>query len=97
MFSHLNVHIYHNFVVMNNHIKINELKILELMVLPVCTLCPTCSSDIVTDSPFSRRTFPEAGKHPPSDGAGVVVVVVGAGVVVVVVVVGGGGGGLHVR
>ena len=61
-------------------------------VSPICTWSPTCSSDIITDCPFSRSTLPEAGKQPPPppDGAAVVVVVVvvvGGGVVVVVVVV----------
>ena len=30
---------------------------------PVCTLSPTCSSDIVTDFPFSRVTVATDGKH----------------------------------
>ena len=35
------------------------------MPLPVCTLSPTCNSDIVTDSPFSRVNLDVDGKQPP--------------------------------
>ena len=31
--------------------------------LPVCTLSPICSSDMVTDLPFWRLTLAEEGKH----------------------------------
>ena len=52
------------------------------MSLPVFTLSPVSSSDIVTDLPFSRVTLAIDGKQPPPpDGGG------GGGVVVVVVVV----------
>ena len=44
-------------------IKINQIKC--EMGVPVCTRCPFCSSDIVTDSPFSRETLAVDGKHPP--------------------------------
>ena len=33
------------------------------IVIPACTLSPTCSSDIVTDFPFSRDTVDIEGKH----------------------------------
>ena len=48
------------------------------MTVPVCTLSPICSSDIVTDLPQIRLTLDVAGKQPPPppDGGG-----------------GGGGGG----
>ena len=36
------------------------------MTLPVCTLSPFCSSDIVTDLPFSSLTVDVDGKHPSS-------------------------------
>ena len=50
---------------------------MKLMLLPVCTLSPICSSDIVIDLPFSRVTLAVDGKQPPpDDGAAVVVVVV---------------------
>ena len=45
-------------------------------VLPVCTWSPICSSDIITDFPFSSLTLEADGKQPPPDGAAVVVVVV---------------------
>ena len=32
--------------------------------IPVCTRSPTCSSDMVTDFPFSRYTLAEEGKQP---------------------------------
>ena len=31
-------------------------------------MSPPCSSDIVTDSPFSRVTLDVDGKHPPAGG-----------------------------
>ena len=40
------------------------------MLLPVCILSPVCSSDIVTDLPFSRVTLAVDGKQPPPDGGG---------------------------
>ena len=43
------------------------------MSLPVCTLSPISSSDIVTDFPFSRFTLAVDGKQPPppdDDGGG---------------------------
>ena len=40
------------------------------MPLPVCTLSPLCSSDIVTDLPFSRVTLAVDGKQPPDGGGG---------------------------
>ena len=40
-------------------------------MIPVCTWSPNCNSDIVTDSPFARKTLPEDGKQPPPpDGGG---------------------------
>ena len=38
--------------------------------IPVCTLSPIFSSDIVTDLPFSRDTLAADGKQPPPDGGG---------------------------
>ena len=50
----------------NNTILLIKLK---PMPLPVRTLSPVCSSDIVTDIPFSRETLAVLGKQPPpSDG-----------------------------
>ena len=52
------------------------------MTLPVCTLSPDCSLDIVTDSPFSRVTLAVDGKQlffgggGGGGGGGVVVVAV---------------------
>ena len=37
--------------------------------LPVCTLSPICSSDMVTDLPFWRLTLAEEGKHEDEDEA----------------------------
>ena len=34
-------------------------------VLPICTLSPTCRSDIITAFPFSSVTLPDDGKHDP--------------------------------
>ena len=53
---------------------------LLLISLPVLTLSPTSSSDIVTDFPFSRETLAVEGKQTPPRGGG------GGG--------GGGGGSL---
>ena len=33
------------------------------IIIPACTLSPTCSSDIGTDLPFSRDTVDIEGKH----------------------------------
>ena len=66
-----------------------------MFIFNFCTclyLVPYLQLSMVTESPFSRSTLPEAGKQPPSpppDGGAVVVVAV---VVVVVVVAGGVGG-----
>ena len=51
--------------------------------IPICTLSPTCNSDIVTDFPFSRETLAVDGKQstPPPPLEAVVVVVLGACVV----------------
>ena len=40
------------------------------MPLPVCTLSPVCSSDIVIDLPFFRVTLAVDGKQPPLGGGG---------------------------
>ena len=40
--------------------------------LPVCTLDPICSSDILTDFPFSRLTLAEDGKQPGGGGGGTI-------------------------
>ena len=45
--------------------------------LPVCTLSPICSSDMVTDLPFWRLTLAEEGKHEDEDEAPGAVVHVG--------------------
>ena len=37
------------------------------MLIPVCTLSPICSSDIVTDFPFSTLTLATDGKQPDVD------------------------------
>ena len=39
------------------------------MSIPVCTLSPICSSDILTDFPFSRETLATDGKQALRDGA----------------------------
>ena len=38
---------------------------IRIMQVPVCTLSPTCSSDIVTTFPLSRFTVAVDGKQPP--------------------------------
>ena len=38
-----------------------------MLFIPVCTLSPTCSSDIVTNSPFSRETLAVDGKQLDDD------------------------------
>ena len=38
--------------------------------VPVCTLSPTCSSDIVNSFPFSRLTLAVDGKQPFLGGGG---------------------------
>ena len=64
----------------NDSFWMKEIKIMDetkCMALPVCTLSPVCSSDIVTDFPSIRVTLAFDGKQPPPpDGGG-----------------GGGGGG----
>ena len=54
-------------------------KIVEVLgSIPVCTWSPICSSDIVTDFPFSRLVFAWDGKQEGGGGGGG-----GGGVVVV--------------
>ena len=36
----------------------------EIKLIPVCTLSPVCSSDIITFSPFSILTLAMEGKQP---------------------------------
>ena len=68
--------------------------------IPVCTLSPTWSSDMVTDLPFSRETLAVDGKqgfrHLLVVVLGFLVVVVLLLVVVLVVVVLGRGVGLGI-